>query len=1022
MAQDRNKGQTTMGIIRKFLGLGLAAFIGLSAMGAKVDPAYCNQNDIIGDTPIMTNAENWVSNILGDGKYDPSTDEGRTELARDVIKAFGAEDTSVKGRLAFRLSGITSNKTITVSGITANGNFTIDWGDGTREVVENPPMLAGAMPRASKSVSHKFPGGIPTPTIDFPEGDISEIRGEDSSTSFIHDEDGNSPIEAVNMSEYSQPIVYGMGAFAGSSQLKELVLGTNVVSLGAACFASCHNLRKLTALGSLGGGTSAMSVFRNCSSLGDVIIGGECRAVPDYAFNGCTALSNVTFMSNCKVVSIGTSCFSGCTSLKKLHLPEGIKSFSLGYNNAIEEIYLPDSLEDIEQLGLNNRNDYKTFKLPPNISIMSDTFYDWHNLEYITLPKSLKTIGAATFGNCYKLTNVTFEAGTRIGLIAAKNNQEPAAFEECNSLVSIEIPIDGINPSSATQIQGATFVGCDNLESVSFNYTYGKKAAVGYGLFSNCPKLSKIAFNVAYPPAAFNSGIFGTIPTGCKISIPYGSRDNYSQCYNWSAYADKYQERDPGNSKIVVKCGVTSSSSSTSPTSPKLGRIFCPETFLVDWGDGNVDEYESGTSPTHTYNYVNDTSLRGMKPRKLVIRIIGDIRQIDGNRHLDTGAMDYSFISRIIKKSSHSSQENPYYVNSVPITDFEMLRPDDGNFIFGDSCFIKSKMKDFSIGKFVTSVGRNCFWGSTELTNMVIHPKSYMDEIGAGAFASNAFVSISIPKEITEIKSGTFEGCDKLEYVTFLSDNTLESIGDYAFTSPTVNGYGTVTGWKCLIRELNLPKSLERIGSYSFGGCQNLEKIGFAKDGTLKQLGRRAFYDSTGLKEAILPISIETLGDNVFHGCVNVTNAGFDVNSEITDIGYGTFSKTGISSFIFPKNVTVVPGNTFSSCGNIVEMEFPEGIVEVGKQTFFSCGKLEKIVLPSTLERIPGYFCAEGCDNLTTVECKAVVPPEKLNYDNIFGYDTPPNLKIYVPTESVDAYKAASGWSVYSDIIYGKDF
>ena len=29
-----------------------------------------------------------------------------------------------------------------------------------------------------------------------------------------------------------------------------------------------------------------------------------------------------------------------------------------------------------------------------------------------------------------------------------------------------------------------------------------------------------------------------------------------------------------------------------------------------------------------------------------------------------------------------------------------------------------------------------------------------------------------------------------------------------------------------------------------------------------------------------------------------------------------------------------------------------------------------------------------------------------------------PNLKIYVPDESVDAYKAATNWSAYADIIF----
>ena len=37
-------------------------------------------------------------------------------------------------------------------------------------------------------------------------------------------------------------------------------------------------------------------------------------------------------------------------------------------------------------------------------------------------------------------------------------------------------------------------------------------------------------------------------------------------------------------------------------------------------------------------------------------------------------------------------------------------------------------------------------------------------------------------------------------------------------------------------------------------------------------------------------------------------------------------------------------------------------------------------------------------------------------------YDNASGLKIYVPAESVEAYKSASGWSEYADDIVGHDF
>ncbi len=59
-----------------------------------------------------------------------------------------------------------------------------------------------------------------------------------------------------------------------------------------------------------------------------------------------------------------------------------------------------------------------------------------------------------------------------------------------------------------------------------------------------------------------------------------------------------------------------------------------------------------------------------------------------------------------------------------------------------------------------------------------------------------------------------------------------------------------------------------------------------------------------------------------------------------------------------------------------------------------------------------------GCDGLTSIYCKALTPPSiAANSFKLNSY-----LKIYVPTESVDAYKAATGWKEYSSYIYGYDF
>ena len=60
------------------------------------------------------------------------------------------------------------------------------------------------------------------------------------------------------------------------------------------------------------------------------------------------------------------------------------------------------------------------------------------------------------------------------------------------------------------------------------------------------------------------------------------------------------------------------------------------------------------------------------------------------------------------------------------------------------------------------------------------------------------------------------------------------------------------------------------------------------------------------------------------------------------------------------------------------------------------------------------------CTSLTSVYCKPVTPPTS-EFGSMF-HSNASGRKIYVPRNSVDAYKAAEYWSNDADYIEGYDF
>jgi hypothetical protein len=87
-------------------------------------------------------------------------------------------------------------------------------------------------------------------------------------------------------------------------------------------------------------------------------------------------------------------------------------------------------------------------------------------------------------------------------------------------------------------------------------------------------------------------------------------------------------------------------------------------------------------------------------------------------------------------------------------------------------------------------------------------------------------------------------------------------------------------------------------------------------------------------------------------------------------------------------------------------------VTSIGDFGFYGCGGLISIAIPNSVTSI-GEYSFSDCSSLNSIFVHAINPP--LLGTNPF-YDTN-NCPIYVPTESVDAYKSAQYWRNYANRI-----
>ena len=155
-----------------------------------------------------------------------------------------------------------------------------------------------------------------------------------------------------------------------------------------------------------------------------------------------------------------------------------------------------------------------------------------------------------------------------------------------------------------------------------------------------------------------------------------------------------------------------------------------------------------------------------------------------------------------------------------------------------------------------------------------------------------------------------------------------------------------------------------------------------------------AFWKCSSLTSITIPESVTLIGECAFYGCSSLT------------------------SVTIPNSVTSIGMYAFSYCRGLTSINIPDSVTSIGQAAFFNCDSLTSVTIPDSVTSI-GNYAFYGCHSLKEVYCKATTPPTGGDY--MFDYNAS-GRKIYVPTESVDAYKSAEYWSYYKYYIVGYDF
>lgn len=279
--------------------------------------------------------------------------------------------------------------------------------------------------------------------------------------------------------------------------------------------------------------------------------------------------------------------------------------------------------------------------------------------------------------------------------------------------------------------------------------------------------------------------------------------------------------------------------------------------------------------------------------------------------------------------------------------------------------------------------------------------------IGSHAFYSCHFLSsLSIPNSVTSIGKNAIDNCQSLTSLTI--PNSVTSIGSFALSF--CRGLSSISipnsvqiiedglFYECTgLNSISIPNSVTSIGDYVFTLCPNLNSIDVATDNTSFTSIDGVLYTKDaativrcpeGKSSVLIPNSVKSIGDKAFNNC------------------------TGLSSILMPDSVTSIGFLGFGNCSGLSSISIPNLVTSIGVRAFYNCTGLTSISIPKSVINIElGAF--QGCTGLSSIVSYPGTPPVLGN--NAF-LNVPKTIPLYVPAESVDAYKAAIQWKDFNII------
>lgn len=671
---------------------------------------------------------------------------------------------------------------------------------------------------------------------------------------------------------------YGMFVRAGLENVTIKNIGVGIPDF---CFAQCANLESVVLendLISIGKGA-----FSECTSLVSFDIRGKLDSIGEQAFYASTSLESFV-LPDCKTV-LGNYCFYKASSLATLVFRAGTKlakiEGSIFQDTALSTFEVPVANADYASDGnyLTSKDgktiifaavapEYADLVIPETFDAIADGAFCGAKVTTLTILNANTHIGNFAFANCESLTKVVLPASP--GVVVSNH-----AFNFAKSLASVEglenvtsIGDYAFANTALTQVSVSANAVCGEgafFRSKVETVNVGANASFGFGAFQECTALKTVNMP-SEGGVHFGQGCFAKDTALANIDLSKTDdtieAETFYGCTKLSV-ADLQNVRTIGNyafancralATVNLPCVVSIGEGAfgrydENGNAPIFTSIELPST-LKTIGDGAFIGCQGLTSivvPSSVEDMGDFTFAYCMALESVTLP--ESVVQIGEFAFAGCSALANINLEnvRTIKRYAFTKATSLATVNLSSVTEI------------GEGAFAGSGLVGTLSAPLLESVGNYAF----QSASFSSFEAPCLEYIGEAAFSDNALLSTFVlTSNIGYIGSYAFNGCKSLMSFMYARQNgtttATAQINDYAFIDNGVL-YTTLPSGKyelksvpsawmnrtltvkegtyridayagnenTYIKEIVLPDSLKRIGSYAFYGYTALNTVEF---------------------------------------------------------------------------------------------------------------------------------------------------------------------------------------------------